>query len=212
MIINLSSKKVALGVNLTPTNDYYNEDVNIVGNLCTTGNNLLKPTFSGNWETGVYVKTSTGNAPLASLKGNNNVLQLVTHGSYITQNLTNDTTTISSNLTVTKDLTANKASSTEGFFETSDERVKDFKENIEVDLEKLSKLSKKYFSFKRTPDKLNIGVSAQEIKEIYPEIVSESSSGILSVDYSKLSVIALAAIDKLYDRIVEIEKRLNNEY
>ena len=212
MIINLSSKKVALGVNLTPTNDYYNEDVNIVGNLCTTGNNLLKPTFSGNWETGVYVKTSTGNAPLASLKGNNNVLQLVTHGSYITQNLTNDTTTISSNLTVTKDLTANKASSTEGFFETSDERVKDFKESIEVDLEKLSKLSKKYFSFKRTPDKLNIGVSAQEIKEIYPEIVSESSSGILSVDYSKLSVIALAAIDKLYDRIVEIEKRLNNEY
>lgn len=212
MIINVSSRKVALGVNLTPTNDYYDENVNVIGNLCTTGNNLLKPTFSGNWETGVYVKTSNGNAPLASLKGNNNLLQLVTHGSYITQDLTNNTTTISSNLTVTGDLTTNKASSTEGFFETSDERVKDFKENIEVDLEKLSKLSKKYFSFKRTPDKLNIGVSAQEIKEIYPEIVSESSSGILSVDYSKLSVIALAAIDKLYNRIVEIEKRLNNEY
>ena len=212
MIINLTSKKVALGVNLTPTNDYYNEDVNVVGNLGTTGKHILRPTLSGDWETGVYVNTSNGDAPLASLKGNNDSLQLVTHGSYITQNLTNNTTTISSDLTVTGNLTANKASSTEGFFETSDERVKDFKENIEVDLEKLSKLSKKYFSFKRTPDKLNIGVSAQEIKEIYPEIVSESSSGILSVDYSKLSVIALAAIDKLYDRIVEIEKRLNNEY
>ena len=212
MIINLSSKKVALGVNLTPTNDYYNEDVNIVGSLGTTGKHILRPTLSGTWETGVYAKGYSENIPLVSVKGNERFHQLFTFGSYITQNLPLGVTKISSDLTVTGDLTANKASSTEGFFETSDERVKDFKENIEVDLEKLSKLSKKYFSFKRTPDKLNIGVSAQEIKEIYPEIVSESSSGILSVDYSKLSVIALAAIDKLYDRIVEIEKRLNNEY
>ena len=212
MIINLSSKKVALGVNLTPTNDYYNEDVNIVGSLGTTGKHILRPTLSGTWETGVYAKGYSENIPLVSVKGNERFHQLFTFGSYITQNLPLGVTKISSDLTVTGDLTANKASSTEGFFETSDERVKDFKESIEVDLEKLSKLSKKYFSFKRTPDKLNIGVSAQEIKEIYPEIVSESSSGILSVDYSKLSVIALAAIDKLYDRIVEIEKRLNNEY
>ena len=212
MIINLSSKKVALGVNLNPTNDYYDEDINVIGNLCTTGNNLLKPTLSGTWETGLYVKVSNKNVPLVSLKGNNLIHGLFNFGPYISQNILLSNTSISSDLTVTGDLTTNKASSTEGFFETSDERVKDFKENIEVDLEKLSKLSKKYFSFKRTPDKLNIGVSAQEIKEIYPEIVSESSSGILSVDYSKLSVIALAAIDKLYDRIVEIEKRLNNEY
>lgn len=212
MIINLSSKKVALGVNLTPTNDYYNEDVNIVGSLGTTGKHILRPTLSGTWETGVYAKGYSKNIPLVSVKGNDRFHQLFTLGSYITQNLPLGVTIISSDLTVTGNLTTNKASSTEGFFETSDERVKDFKENIEVDLEKLSKLSKKYFSFKRTPDKLNIGVSAQEIKEIYPEIVSESSSGILSVDYSKLSVIALAAIDKLYDRIVEIEKRLNNEH
>lgn len=212
MIINLSSKKVALGVNLNPTNDYYDENVNVIGNLCTTGNNLLKPTLSGTWETGLYVKVSNENVPLVSLKGNNQIHGIFNFGPYISQNILLDNTSISSDLTVTGDLTTNKASSTEGFFETSDEKVKDFKENIEVDLEKLSKLSKKYFSFKRTPDKLNIGVSAQEIKEIYPEIVSESSSGILSVDYSKLSVIALAAIDKLYNRIVEIEKRLNNEY
>lgn len=212
MIINLYSKKVALGVNLNPTNDYYDENVNVIGNLCTTGNNLLKPTLSGTWETGLYVKVSNKNVPLVSLKGNNQIHGIFNFGPYISQNILLGNTSISSDLTVTGDLTTNKASSTEGFFETSDEKVKDFKENIEVDLEKLSKLSKKYFSFKRTPDKLNIGVSAQEIKEIYPEIVSESSSGILSVDYSKLSVIALAAIDKLYDRIVEIEKRLNNEY
>ena len=44
---------------------------------------------------------------------------------------------------------------------------------------------------------MEIGVSAQEIQSIYPEIVSTDDNGYLSVAYDKLSVIALAAIDEL---------------
>lgn len=99
--------------------------------------------------------------------------------------------------------------STGGFFDTSDERLKNFSENINVDFEQLKKLRKSYFSFKDDIDnKQHIGVSAQEIKNVFPEIVNEDKNGILTVDYSKLSVVALAAIDELNEKYEKLEKRL----
>ena len=99
--------------------------------------------------------------------------------------------------------------STGGFFDTSDERLKNFNENIKVDFEELKKLRKSYFSFKDDIDnKQHIGVSAQEIKNVFPEIVNEDKNGILTVDYSKLSVVALAAIDELNEKYEKLEKRL----
>ena len=56
---------------------------------------------------------------------------------------------------------------------------------------------KSYFTFNSDPDNLQIGVSAQEIQSLYPEIVSENKNGNLTVAYDKLSVIALAAVDQL---------------
>ena len=94
------------------------------------------------------------------------------------------------------------------FYETSDERLKTFGDDIKVDFEKLSKLRKSYFTFNDDSDKQHIGVSAQEVKEIYPEIVSENENGYLSVDYSKLSVIALKAVDELYKEVSEIKEML----
>ena len=87
--------------------------------------------------------------------------------------------------------------------------MKTFGDEIPVDFEKLSKLRKAYFSFNESPNKQEIGVSAQEVKEIYPEIVGSNGNGKLCVDYSKLSVVALAAIDKLNQRLTEIEEKLN---
>lgn len=101
--------------------------------------------------------------------------------------------------------------STGGFFDTSDERVKNFGEKINVDLDKLSSLKKAYFQFNdnRDDNLTHIGVSAQEVKELYPEIVRENEIGILTVDYSKLSVVALEAVDVLYKKNKELEERLN---
>ena len=96
------------------------------------------------------------------------------------------------------------------FYETSDERLKNFGNDIEIDFNKLINLKKKYFTWKDDDLKTEIGVSAQEIAKLYPEIVSENENGVLSVDYGKLSVIALSAIDKLYVENKNLEKRIEN--
>jgi hypothetical protein len=87
-----------------------------------------------------------------------------------------------------------------GFFESSDARLKEFGEDIPIDMEKVRQLPKKKFYWKDDESKtLHIGTSAQEIQKLFPEAVSESENGTLLVDYPKLSMVALRAIDVLYD-------------
>lgn len=94
------------------------------------------------------------------------------------------------------------------YYISSDERLKTFGDDIKVDFDELAKLRKSHFVFNDNPTKQEIGVSAQEVQKIYPEIVNETEEGTLSVDYSKLAVVALAAIDKLNQRVQELENKL----
>ena len=91
-----------------------------------------------------------------------------------------------------------------GYYQDSDERLKTFHGEIPLDLEKLRKLPKAYFTWNGDEEgKMQIGTSAQKVRELYPEIVSGSDDTRLDVDYTKLAVIALRGIDVLYD---ELEK------
>ena len=94
-----------------------------------------------------------------------------------------------------------------GFYQDSDERLKAFEDNVNVDFEKLSKLPKKYFMWKNDEYGVGqqIGTSAQELLKLYPELVTLNESGYYSVNYAGLSIIALAAIDKLHQEIEELK-------
>ena len=113
------------------------------------------------------------------------------------------------------EIVCGKLTYSDGALGTSDETLKDFVNDIEVDFDTLKQIPKKYFTWKYDDGKvMNIGTSAQEVEKIYPEIVGEyldESTNIKykSLDYSKLSIIALAAIDKLNERIEYLENKLN---
>ena len=116
--------------------------------------------------------------------------------------------TLPSTLTVTSNITSSGTiSATGGVFETSDARLKYFIKDIDVDFTRLKEIPKKYFIWKNDKQQtVQIGTSAQNLKNIYPELVQENSSGELSVSYNKLSIVALKGIDELYNLIVKLQE------
>ena len=99
------------------------------------------------------------------------------------------------------------------FITTSDNRLKDFVSDIDLDFEALKLIPKKYYYWKDKSmgEELQIGTSAQELAKIYPTCVSyDEVSDRYSVNYQKLSIVALAAIDKLHERVSELESKLND--
>ena len=94
-------------------------------------------------------------------------------------------------------------------YQASDERLKDFHEDVKIDLDELAGIPKKYYTWKGDENGgKQIGTSAQKIKELFPEIVGEDEDGTLSVSYDRLSIIALAAIDALHKENEEMKARI----
>ena len=95
-----------------------------------------------------------------------------------------------------------------GFFQQSDERSKIFIGDIEDALEKANKIPTRYFYWKESYDgPRQLGTSAQKVQEIFPEIVSGDDK--LSVDYSKLAVVALAAIKELTAKVEDLQRQID---
>jgi hypothetical protein len=103
-----------------------------------------------------------------------------------------------------------KVTAINGFFQNSDETLKEFKNDIEIDFERLKNIPKVYYTWKDdTEENLQIGTSAQKVQEIYPELTSrDADSGKLALDYAKLSIIALKAIDTLHEENKLLRKEL----
>lgn len=96
------------------------------------------------------------------------------------------------------------------FTATSDERLKTFKDDIFIDFNKIKEIPKKYFVFNDNPDKVRIGTSAQQLQTVYPElVVYDESNDSYHVNYANLSVVALAAIDRLHEEIEYLKDKIN---
>ena len=98
------------------------------------------------------------------------------------------------------------------FYQDSDERLKTFTEDYDVNLDDLKNIKTGRFYWNSDNNKvINSGVSAQTVEAYFPELVSENENGIKSVNYDGLAVVAIAAIKKLTERIEQLENIIRNK-
>jgi len=94
-------------------------------------------------------------------------------------------------------------------FASSDKRLKDNIIPITKSLDKINKLSGYEFDWndKQTSFKgHDIGLLAQEVQEVYPELVGEQNTGYLGVRYEKLVPLLVQGIKELTQRVEELER------
>ena len=104
-------------------------------------------------------------------------------------------TATSAILTLSGDLTIN-----------SDERLKDNIQPLGSTLNKLHQIEAKTYSFKKDEEHTpKIGVLAQEVQAVFPELVTEGADGILSVNYQGLVPVLINAINEQDAKIAALE-------
>lgn len=88
----------------------------------------------------------------------------------------------------------------------SDERLKDNIETLEDGLDKVEQLRGVTYT---RDGKENIGVIAQEVEKILPEIVltADDEMGTKSVDYSRITAVLIEAVKELSVRVKELENK-----
>jgi hypothetical protein len=102
------------------------------------------------------------------------------------------------NATLSGDLTIN-----------SDERLKDNIQPLGSTLNKLHQIEGKTYSFKKDEEHTpKIGVLAQEVQAVFPELVTEGGDGILSVNYQGLVPVLINAINEQEVKMSEQDAKI----
>jgi hypothetical protein len=102
--------------------------------------------------------------------------------------------------------------------QTSDQRLKENIKLIDGALSKISSLDGVSYTFnpsklasRTLPEGEQIGILAQQVQKIYPNLVSEDSDGYLSVDYLSLIPLLIEGIKELNTQIEELKTDQVNE-
>ena len=182
-------------------NVFVGENVSIAGSSIVTGIS----TFVGvvNCSTGAtfrnvriglagssIINSSVGNLSIAATTGS--LVAITTH------------VTITGILSVTDDITA---------FYSSDERLKDNITPIDDPLAKVLSISGNTFTWndKSHHTGEDVGVVAQEVQKVLPQIVTLRDSGYLAVDYQKIVPLLIEAIKELNAKIERLEEKLSDK-
>jgi len=99
-------------------------------------------------------------------------------------------------------------------FYSSDERLKNNKQPLTGSLEKLNQISGYGFDWIPMPgihenEGHDIGVMAQEIEKIAPELVVTRDNGYKAVKYDKITALLIEAVKELSTELSELKKQIN---
>jgi hypothetical protein len=94
----------------------------------------------------------------------------------------------------------------------SDIKLKENITTIDSALDKTLNLRGVYYTRKDKEDKTRkVGVIAQEIQEVLPEVVRSDDSDTLSVDYGNITALLIEAIKELNAKVVDLQNQLANK-
>ena len=101
-------------------------------------------------------------------------------------------------------------------FVSSDKRLKTNIKPVDDSLNKIIKLNGVSFEWKdgyddRVQNRTNLGVIAQDVQEVIPEIVKERKDGYLAVQYDQLVPVLIEAVKDQQKQIDELKKKLEVE-
>lgn len=97
-----------------------------------------------------------------------------------------------------------------GTITPSDERLKKNIKNLESNLEKVSKIRAVSYDWKDTKHGKGkqLGVVAQEIQKVYPEVVTKTNDGFLAVSYNLMIAPLIGAVGEIRDILVKHDKAI----
>lgn len=138
---------------------------------------------------------STGTASLA------NAVLSVTNGGTCSQKIPGDTTCkavvqVIGDMSVSNLLTVNSLYATTFIYKSSDERLKANIEDLQNPLSKLMKLRPVSFTY-RTNGKPSMGLIAQDLEKVYPQVVVETPNKMKAVEYEALIGPLVGAVQQL---------------
>ena len=114
------------------------------------------------------------------------------------------TTTASSTLTVTGNGSFTGIVTAANFNSSSDVNLKENIVKIDAALSKVSNLNGVYFSWKATQEK-SIGLIAQEVEAIFPEVIGTDVNNNKTVGYGNLVAVLIEAIKELKAEVDELK-------
>ena len=186
---NFGTKNVL--VNVYDSNDAYI----IPSSITTTNDNTVTTTF--NVSTSGRVVVAKGGHVVGGTSANpqHNSIGVGTAAS-----------TTAGEIRATNDITA---------FYSSDKRLKSNITNIESPLDKLNKINGVTFDWIETPGVhshtgSDIGVIAQEIEEVLPDIVTTRDNGYKAVKYDKLVALLIESNKELNKKVEELQIKVDN--
>lgn len=182
-------------------NVFVGENVSIAGSCIISGITTITRLLDANGGSelnNVRIGLSDANT-IDTISGNLSIGSTVGHLVGI-----NTHTTITGILSVTDDITA---------FYSSDARLKDNITPIDDPLAKVLSISGNTFTWndKSHHTGEDVGVVAQEILEILPQIVTQRDSGYLAVDYQKIVPLLIEAIKELSAKVEKLEEKLSDK-
>ncbi|MTK52681.1 tail fiber domain-containing protein [Paludibacter sp.] len=161
----------------------------------------------------LYVYDGSHWVPAGDNLGNHTATQNIQLGAYAISNdgqnnkgLSFDT---SGNATFGQDVTVKG-----NFYTPSDERLKTKIETLTKALQSIDRMRGVRFEYKdqtKYAKGAKIGVIAQELQKVFPEMVTKGTDGYLKVDYTQLTAVLIQAVKEQQTQIEALKNRLDRQ-